>query len=86
MYAPLADHSYRAFVVHLVQLRRAAGITQRQLAARLGLGQSIVAKAERFERRIDPAEFWKWCAALDLDAGREFAAVVAQLQAEETAS
>ncbi|MBW8814058.1 MAG: helix-turn-helix transcriptional regulator [Caulobacterales bacterium] len=77
----LSDYSYRAFVGHLTQLRRAAGVSQAELGARLGKPQSWVHKIERHQRRADPAEFWKWCAALGLDAPAEFGRVVAQLEA-----
>jgi transcriptional regulator with XRE-family HTH domain len=75
----LADPNYRVFVDHLVTLRRRAELTQRQLAERLGRHQSYVAKSERFERRLDPAEFRAWVIALGADPVAEFAAVAALL-------
>ncbi|HET6971290.1 MAG TPA: helix-turn-helix transcriptional regulator [Phenylobacterium sp.] len=79
MYSALSDHSYRAFVTHLVAARHAAGVSQRELAGRLGRQPSYVAKTERYERRLDPAEFWAWCSALGLDASETFTAVIAEL-------
>jgi len=55
---------YAAFVRHLREAREAAGLTQEQLALRLGLGQSFVSKVERGERRLDVVELGAVCAAL----------------------
>jgi transcriptional regulator with XRE-family HTH domain len=41
----------------LVEARNRAGITQQELAHRLGKPQSFVSKYERQERRIDVPEF-----------------------------
>lgn len=79
----LRNEAYRAFVAHLVAQRSAMGVTQVELAGRLGKPQSYVSKVERFERRIDVAEFWILAGALGLDAGEVFATVVEQLQERE---
>jgi transcriptional regulator with XRE-family HTH domain len=54
-----ALHSARqaALVRLLIQKREAAGLTQAQLAKRLGQYQSFVARLESGERRIDVVEF-----------------------------
>lgn len=79
MTSTLHDPSYRAFVEHLVELRRAAGITQADLARHMGKPQSFVSKSERFERRIDPSEFRQFVLALGRDPVREFGAVSRKL-------
>lgn len=43
-------------VERLKQARRDAGMTQGEVAQRLGKPQSYVSKVERVERRIDPPE------------------------------
>lgn len=48
---------YGLFLAVLVQARREAGLTQSELAVRLGKPQSYISKAERGERRIDVIEF-----------------------------
>lgn len=48
---------YGLFLTVLVQARREAGLTQSELASRLGKPQSYISKAERGERRIDVVEF-----------------------------
>lgn len=79
MLFPLADPAYRVLVARLVVLRREPGLTQRALAARLGRHQSYVAKSERCERRLDPAEFCAFVLALGGDPVAEFARVSASL-------
>lgn len=48
---------YQRLVELLVETRRAAELTQQQVADRLGKPQSYVAKVEGAERRIDVLEF-----------------------------
>lgn len=48
---------YRQLLELLVTARKKAGITQQQLAARLGRHQSFVSKFESGERRLDVVEF-----------------------------
>src|SRR5258708_32331843 len=48
---------YRRFLTRLKSARRDAGVTQTQLAEKLGRQQSYVAKIERAERRLDIVEF-----------------------------
>ncbi len=54
----------------LVAARHAAGLTQQQLAKRLGRPQSFVAKYEGGERRVDVVELFEIAAALGADARR----------------
>lgn len=51
----------------LVDARRAAGLTQVEVAARLAKPQSFVSDVERGERRLDVVEFAKFCRAIDVD-------------------
>lgn len=44
--------------------REQAGLTQGEVAAKLGETQSFVSKCERGERRLDVVELRSWCAAL----------------------
>lgn len=59
----------------LVAARRSAGLTQSELARRLGRPQSFVAKYEGGERRLDVIEFHAIARAL----GREPVAIFAEL-------
>ena len=48
-------------------MRKAAGVTQRELAHRLGTVQTVVARIEQGERRLDLIEFYRVCRALKVD-------------------
>jgi transcriptional regulator with XRE-family HTH domain len=69
---------YEVFRARLVAIRRAAGLTQRQLADRLGRERSFVGRVELGERRLDVVEFYWFCQACGQDAGK----VARQLMAE----
>jgi transcriptional regulator with XRE-family HTH domain len=61
----------------LRELRKNAGLTQTQLAQRLGRSQSYVSKAESGERNLDFLEVRAYCRACDQD----FMAFVSTLEA-----
>ncbi len=48
---------YREFRELMIAARKAAGLTQTELARQLGKPQSYVSKYERGERRLDIVEF-----------------------------
>jgi ribosome-binding protein aMBF1 (putative translation factor) len=52
---------------HLKQARRAAGMSQVQLAYKLQRSQSFVTKVENGHLCLDIAELIKYCRAIDLD-------------------
>ncbi|MCS4510381.1 helix-turn-helix domain-containing protein [Xylophilus ampelinus] len=57
---------HRRYVVlrqHIKQLRKSAGLTQAQLAEKLGQDQSYVSKIERGERYVDVLLYIDWCFA-----------------------
>jgi transcriptional regulator with XRE-family HTH domain len=51
----------------LTQVRKQLGVTQTDLAERLGKPQSWIAKGERIERRVDLLEVMAICEALRYD-------------------
>ena len=53
----VSSPSYRAAVGVLKDARAAAGLTQRELAARIGRPHTVIANIERGERQIDVVEF-----------------------------
>jgi transcriptional regulator with XRE-family HTH domain len=59
---------YRALRIELQRIRAEAGLSQRDLAAKLGTPHSWVAKVENGERRIDLIEFCWFVAACGLDS------------------
>jgi len=58
---------YNIFKTKLVTMRKAAGLTQRQLAKRLKREHSFVSRIELGERRLDVVEFYWVCQACDQD-------------------
>jgi len=61
---------YAALRSTLTQVRKKAGLSQRQLAARLQVPHSWVAKVENGERRIDLVEFGWFVSACEADPSR----------------
>lgn len=55
--------------------RKEAGVTQQELARRLGKPQSFVSAYETGQRRVDLLEFLVIAAALGIDAGPVFARI-----------
>ena len=47
---------YRAFLARLIATRKAAGLTQEQVASALSKPQSYISKCEQGERRLDVIE------------------------------
>ena len=66
----LHDQIYEKFVASLKDARTNAGVTQADLASRLGTDQSYVSKYERCERRLDYVEVRSICLALELDPAK----------------
>lgn len=66
---PKSIHSepYKRLLTLLVEQRKAANLSQYELAERLGRPQSFVAKVERGERRIDVLEFLEITHAIGTD-------------------
>ncbi len=59
--------AYRHVVERVVALRKRAGLTQRELAAKLGWPQNLVARLETTQRRLDLVEFVAICEACGAD-------------------
>lgn len=57
------DPRYKLLREDLADMRRAAILTQTELAIRLGAGQPYISKAERGETYIDALLLVGWCAA-----------------------
>ena len=56
---------YRDLLARMRAAREARGITQQELARRLGKPQSFVSKAEMGERRLDVVEFLHFMRAIE---------------------
>lgn len=73
--------AYRAVADALVRARGRAGLTQRQLAERLGRPPSLVANIELGERRLDLVELVRLADALGEDPKFLVAEVLAKVLA-----
>jgi transcriptional regulator with XRE-family HTH domain len=49
----LYQRAYKSFLARLVQARKQAGLTQVEVATRLGKAHSFISKCELGERRVD---------------------------------
>lgn len=58
--------SYEAAQQLLIQLRKDSGLTQVELAKKVGVDQSFISKVERGERRLDIVEFVFYCSSLEV--------------------
>lgn len=59
----ISSNDYRVFLRELRAARKESGLTQVDLADRLGETQSFVSKCERGERRLDICEMRIFCQA-----------------------
>ena len=67
---------YRRLPSMLRGMRQQAGLTQRELAGKLRIGQSLIHKTEVGERRADVTEFLDWCMACGVDPIEAFKQLV----------
>lgn len=74
-------HSLRSALLcaRLVELRKQAGLTQRDLAQKIGREQAMVARIEVGERRVDVLEFHTLLSILSPDPGKEILSLFAAL-------
>ena len=64
----LRSAKHRALIAVIVERRRAAGLTQRQLTAKLNRSNSFVWKIEAGERQVNVLEFIEIARALGVKA------------------
>ena len=69
MSASLYHPKYQALRAAMVASRKAAGLTQNQIAERLHVGQSFVSKMERGDSYVDVLTFVDWCSACGVRPG-----------------
>lgn len=63
MPASIYHRNYETLRAAMVAARKAAGLTQVQMAERLQVGQSFVSKMERGDSYVDVMAFLDWCLA-----------------------
>lgn len=69
MPASIYHPKYQALRVAMVAVRKAAGLTQIQIAERLHVGQSFISKMERGDSYVDVLTFVDWCSACGVKPG-----------------
>jgi DNA-binding XRE family transcriptional regulator len=67
---------YSTMLAALIELRKERGVSQVELAARIGKNQQFVSSVERGLRRIDVVEFYAITKALGFDPAVAFVRVV----------
>ena len=67
----------RRLCAALREAREQAGLTQTDLAKRLGVGQSYVSKIENGDRKIEVAELVLVCRALGIDPVKFIKSIIA---------
>lgn len=72
------DREYRAIVEALKRSRKAAGVTQWDLARALGTDQSQISKLERSERRLDIMDYLRICQAIGIDPGKPLRSAISR--------
>ena len=55
---------HEGLIAALVRARKQAGLTQRDVAARMNKPPSFVGKVEKIERNLSVSEFVAWCDAI----------------------
>ena len=75
MHNPAADLLAKT----VVELRKAKGMNQRELAAALGREQNYVARIETGQRRVDLIEWIQLLRALGVDPEQEIARLIRQI-------
>lgn len=70
---------HRHLVDVLIGARKAAGLTQTELANRVGKDQTFISLIERSQRRVDVLEFYALARAMGADPVRLFRSVAERL-------
>jgi transcriptional regulator with XRE-family HTH domain len=71
----LGSKRRRILIALLIERRKAAGMTQAQLADRLGKPRSFIARLESGQRRVYVVELLELAEVLGFDAGKVVGAV-----------
>ena len=77
---PVFSDEYRAIREVLVEARRTAGLTQRDLARTLGRTASHVGRIEAGQRRIDTLERYRIAKSVGLDPGDLFGRICERIE------
>lgn len=75
MVKTLGTERQKALIALLIEKREVAGLTQAELAEKLGEYQSFVARLESGQRRVDVVEFLELADILGFDGAKALEAV-----------
>lgn len=75
---------YQVFLQQLRAAREASGLTQREVAEKLGRSQSFVAKCEQGHNRVDVAQLVEFCRVLGVPLVRFMEGYSSALESEDT--
>ena len=79
MVASMHNAASDALAAAVVEMRKAAGLNQRQLAAALGREHNLVARIETGQRRLDLVDWISICRACGADPETEVAKLVRKI-------
>jgi transcriptional regulator with XRE-family HTH domain len=71
----LGSNRHRILITFLIERRKDAGLTQAQLADRLGKSRSFIARLESGRRPVYVVELLKLAEVLEFDAGKVVGAI-----------
>ncbi|MDI7920705.1 helix-turn-helix domain-containing protein [Ferirhizobium litorale] len=74
----LGSRRHEALVARIIEKRKAAGLTQEDLARALGEHQSFIARLESGQRRIDVIEYLTLAEAIGFNAADEIHYMMSQ--------
>lgn len=78
------SEEHRAMLKTVVEARRTAGLSQRDLAARIGKCPSHVGMIERGQRRIEALELYRMAKAFEIDPVEFLGRIARRIEAETT--
>lgn len=80
---PVFSDEYQLLREALLEARHKAGVTQRDLAERLGKSHSHVARIESGQRRVDTLEFYRIARSIGVEPAQLFEQLSRKLTALE---
>ena len=72
--------AYRELIAWLKSCREEKGVSMRELALKLDVSHSWIAKIEQLERRMDIMEYVRICNSLKIDPGKGLAIIKSGLK------
>ena len=73
------DGAHSQLIDIMIAARKRSGLTQVELAAKVGRGQAMISLIETYQRRVDVLEFIALARAMGEDPQRLFAEVIATI-------